>query len=267
MPPLDPPGVAREQDLPPDGVPAALKQADRVKLVPGRLRISGDGIFYTLQGEGITQGMPAVFLRLHVCNLRCGWCDAWYTWSPRSIAFWTESTLCDPLELAQRVRNAVPESLRDRVNRLVVTGGEPLLQAEALDLLLDALPGWTVEIETNGTRMPTPHQLARCQFNCSPKLAHSRNSVAARIAPDVLRALNAAHTQFKFVIRDEADVDELLRDFVPLIDRDKVVLMPEGVEAAMLQDTARTIAGRALREGLRMMGRLHIDLWGAQRGR
>lgn len=47
-------------------------------------RVSGDGVFYTLQGEGASMGRPATFLRLHHCNLDCSWCDAWYTWDQRS---------------------------------------------------------------------------------------------------------------------------------------------------------------------------------------
>src|SRR3989338_5826890 len=62
------------------------------------LKISGDGIFATLQGEGITAGEPAVFLRLHNCNLHCGlngvgWrCDPFYTWDKNTSEYWREST-------------------------------------------------------------------------------------------------------------------------------------------------------------------------------
>ena len=37
-------------------------------------------IFYSLQGEGVTTGIPSVFLRLALCNLACSWCDTRYTW-------------------------------------------------------------------------------------------------------------------------------------------------------------------------------------------
>ena len=235
--------------------PAHLVDARRVKLHPDRLRVSGDGAFYTLQGEGDTMGFPAVFLRLHVCNLRCTWCDAWYTWNPRAPEFWTESAEWTPAEAAETAA----------ARRLVVTGGEPLLQAEAVDALLALLPDWRVEIETNGTLPPSPAQAARCRFNVSPKLAHSGNSAAARIRPEALRALNAADSRFKFVVMDEADVEEIRRDFLPHLDRDRVALMPQGVTADEVAANGRRVAEAAKRHGFRLLGRLHVDLWGARR--
>src|SRR5271157_4580203 len=58
---------------------------------PNKFKVSGDGVFYTLQGEGITIGRPAVFFRLHVCNLQCVWCDSWYTWNKNTPELWTEA--------------------------------------------------------------------------------------------------------------------------------------------------------------------------------
>lgn len=67
---------------------------------------------------------------------------------------------------------------------LVVTGGEPLLQQEALSNLCGALPGLEIEVETNGTVVPRPALVARvARFNMSPKLENSgirRGSGCAR---------------------------------------------------------------------------------------
>jgi 7-carboxy-7-deazaguanine synthase len=96
-------------------------------------------IFRSLQGEGKNQGRPCTFIRLVGCNLRCAWCDTSYAW-----------------EGGQEM--SVTEVL-DRVwlqngKHICITGGEPLLQREELLELLKKfnLHGYTVEIETNGTR-------------------------------------------------------------------------------------------------------------------
>src|SRR3972149_4620795 len=84
------PGLKRAFDFADNKVPAELRDPEKLRMHEDKLKISGDGAFYTLQGEGVTMGEPAVFLRLHICNLRCGWCDAWYTWNPKTPEFWTE---------------------------------------------------------------------------------------------------------------------------------------------------------------------------------
>lgn len=57
-------------------VDPALIDHSKLKMHPKKLKLSGDAFFYTLQGEGPTLGFPAIFVRLHVCNLKCTWCLA-----------------------------------------------------------------------------------------------------------------------------------------------------------------------------------------------
>ncbi|MBV8117603.1 MAG: 7-carboxy-7-deazaguanine synthase QueE, partial [Candidatus Eremiobacteraeota bacterium] len=94
-------------------------------------------IFYSIQGEGTHAGKPAVFVRLAGCNLSCGFCDTDY-----SLKFFASVA-----EVVARVQQLAPEC-----PMVVLTGGEPLVQAEALDLI-DALrgAGKRVHIESNGT--------------------------------------------------------------------------------------------------------------------
>lgn len=95
-------------------------------------------IFYSLQGEGRNQGAPCLFIRTAGCNLRCRWCDTEYALSG--------GTEMDAGAILEEVSRVSP--------RLVcITGGEPLLQADALLPLVTELAkrGITVEIETNGT--------------------------------------------------------------------------------------------------------------------
>ena len=98
-------------------------------------------IYKSLQGESSYAGLPCVFVRLAVCNLRCVWCDSEYTFKGGA-----RMTL---EEVEREVRRLSPQG-----GHVEITGGEPLLQErEAVPLmqrLLDS--GYTVLLETSGER-------------------------------------------------------------------------------------------------------------------
>ncbi|GEM_PF-28427 len=248
-------------------VPSGFKDIERLHIKPNHFKVSGDGVFYTLQGEGDSMGKPAVFLRLHLCNLRCYWCDAWYTWNLNTKEFWMESNNWSIKKTVQTIKKAWPVKNIHLQKRLVITGGEPLLQKNTIDQLIDMLPDWYVEIETNGTIMPTDKMLKRCQFNCSPKLENSRNIKSLRIKSDVLDALNKVNSVFKFVVMTEKDIDEIERDFVKpyKLDINKIIIMPQGVTSEEVSKNARRVVEKVKRKGYRLLGRLQCDIWGARR--
>jgi organic radical activating enzyme len=78
---------------------------------------------------------------------------------------------------------------RSAVRRLLITGGEPLLQRDALQLIVGALhdDGWTLEVETAGTLSPRNLADVIDQFTVSPKLANSGVARTSRSRPTVLR--------------------------------------------------------------------------------
>lgn len=90
-------------------------------------------VFSSIQGEGPWVGCPAVFIRFAKCNLNCSFCD-------------TDHNSGDEMTLAQLVSAANRCALDIGVDRVVLTGGEPLLQVDRK--LLDRLP--ETHIETNG---------------------------------------------------------------------------------------------------------------------
>ncbi|MBI2018771.1 7-carboxy-7-deazaguanine synthase QueE [Candidatus Daviesbacteria bacterium] len=236
-------------------------EAQRIKMQPDMLKVSGDGVFFSIQGEGRSLGLPSVFLRLHFCNLRCSWCDTKYTWDKNSPEFWQESQ-------DWTIDRAKAEITRFPARRLIVTGGEPLLQQRKIVNLLQQMPDWEVEIETSGTIAPLPELQERVQFNVSPKLDNSGNPRVVRLKPQVLRALNELPlTSFKFVVQDPSDFAEIHRIVQDCgLDQSKIIIMPEGSTQEDIRRHGLMVVEDVKLQGWRLMPRLHIDLWGHQRG-
>lgn len=230
----------------------------------GYFKVSGDRCFYSLQGEGVSMGEPSVFLRLHTCNLRCSYCDTPYATFPDREDYRTESETWTIEDTANKVKELWGCTNEGRQKRLVITGGEPLIQTYQIDQLLDLLPDWFVEIETNGTIMPSVKQLAKCRFNCSPKLENSDNPPELRINKEVINTLRVVDSTFKFVVTKPEDLDEIENSFVrPFnIPVGKVILMPEGRKVEILREHAQAVAEYAKVKGYRLLSRLQIELWG-----
>lgn len=261
-------GLRRAFDFEGSNVHQDLKKGERLKIKPDHFKVSGDGVFYTLQGEGTSMGRPACFLRLHFCNLKCSWCDSWYTWNPNTAEFWIESQDWTIQDTERKLVEAWGCDNPEITKRVVITGGEPLIQKDRIDGLMQIMPDWIFEIETNGTLMPTNRMLERCQFNCSPKLGNSANRSDWRIKADVLQALNKADTTFKFVVMTPVDVDEIEREYIGAfnLDINKILLMPQGVTAQEVAVNALAVVEVAKERGYRLLGRLQCEIWGARRG-
>jgi len=231
----------------------------------------GPEIFASLQGEGPSAGVPVAFLRLSRCNLACTWCDTAYTWRfegdnrPHRDDT-TYERRANQVKLAPREAAARIADLGQ--TRLVITGGEPLLQGAALAEMLAALPDIAVEIETNGTvRAPAHVDIRVDQYNVSPKLAHSGNPGELALMPERMDAYAVdPRAFFKFVVASPGDVDEVLelvRDY--MIPRARVFLMAEGTTSAALREKQAWLSGLCLEHGFRMSDRLHIHLYGDER--
>lgn len=220
-------------------------------------------LFVSLQGEGTLVGTPSFFIRTSGCNLRCRWCDTRYTsWAP-------EGQRAPVQQILDQVRDS-------GVRHVVVTGGEPLLQREIGELtraLRDL--GCHITVETAGT---IERAFACDLLSVSPKTSNSdpdgrwyARHRRQRLDLSPLRALLAAHPEYqlKFVVSarsDLAEVDEVL-DQLADVHRERVLLMPEGRTPADVARCAREVAQLCLERGFRYTPRLHLDLYGGERGR
>jgi 7-carboxy-7-deazaguanine synthase len=228
------------------------------------LLLSGDKCFFTIQGEGLSFGKPAIFLRLHLCNLRCSWCDTPYTWNRQDERFWSEPERWS-------LEKTIEEISKFPCKRLVITGGEPTLQRNALDKLIDMLDeDWKIEIETNGTLEPTETMIKRnVQINCSPKIENSGNPKELRYRTNVLKKINGiTNSIFKFVVNKPEDLEEIEKIIKECeIDEEKIVLMPEGITQEDIAEHGRLISELCKEKGWRLIPRLHIMLWGNTRSK
>ncbi len=217
-------------------------------------------LFYSIQGEGASIGQPAIFVRLHLCNLTCSWCDTRYTWDVNDPAFGEYERLT-PAELLERI-------LVFPCRRLIITGGEPLLYTAQIEDLLNLLsPDWQIEIETNGTLPATLLIRERCQLNISPKLPSATNRTRT-IRPKVLSQLaTSKNFWFKFVVSGEIDFEAMQQIIVECnLPKDKIIVMPEGQSIEALREHALPIVDRVRDAGYRLLPRLHVLLYGNKRG-
>lgn len=233
-------------------------------------------VFASLQGEGASMGRPSTFVRLSRCNLACEWCDTAYTWRfsgdnrfhRDDLAFERKANqvMAEEADVARMVADLPPD-------RLVITGGEPLLQGPQLARMLAALdearPGMHVEIETNGSVAPHAVLDARVQqYNVSPKLSHSGNPAELALVPERLDAWAVdPRAWFKFVVAEPADVEEVRalkeRHAIPA---ERIFLMPEGRSSDVIRQRSGWLSDICTREGYRFSDRLHIHIWGDTRG-
>ena len=217
-------------------------------------------LFYSLQGEGALVGVPSVFIRTSGCNLRCAWCDTPYTsWQPEGTE-WSLDRMLDEVK-AHPARH------------VVVTGGEPMILPDVVPLTqrLRAL-GLHITVETAGTVF---RPVACDLMSISPKLSNSTPTGPwaaqhdrLRIQPETLRELMARYPyQLKFVIEKPGDLEEV-RWLLELLGsgREHVILMPEGTDREPLRERAVWLAEICKEEGFRFSPRLHVELYGNQRG-
>lgn len=246
--------------------------------------------FYSIQGEGVTTGVPSVFIRLFNCNLICGgpqgslmkmgkatwWCDTEDVWKRK------RDYTCEELEEKIRAEGEelgvdVIGGLIDGTIHFIWTGGEPTMEhnAAAIRAFLvywgDKYPHNESfhEIETNGT-IPTDLYFAMDQINCSAKLANSGMTAKSRIVPEAIEQIkDHSNHWWKFVINCESeetafdDLAEIEEDYLEPFNLDKrrLVIMPGVDKLDDLPHVTKILYEVAKKCGCRAVTRGHILAW------
>ena len=241
-------------------------------------------MFYSVQGEGITVGIPAFFIRLTGCNLLCGgWKHAkdfklhdGATWACDTYSVWRRGTHYTFEQILEHLQQwQFLERTATGMAHIIFTGGEPLMKQQSIiafvDWLVNSHPEYykgnnfpTIEVETNATIVPSV-QLDEIvtYWNTSPKLSNSGMPYEKRINEEALRYfVGKWKAIFKFVVSREQDWSEIKALISQgLVSREKIVLMPAGGSTLELDSSAKFTAELAKREGVRMCPRMHVNIW------
>ena len=222
-------------------------------------------IYSSVQGEGLLTGTASVFVRTSGCNLRCIYCDTPFaSWRPEGDDLSPEQILA--------------EVDRWPLRHVVLTGGEPMLFSELVPLCRELqLRGLHITIETAGTL----YLSLDCDLmSISPKLSNStpppdrsvtwrQRHEQTRERPDVVRRLVDEYPyQLKFVVghpRDLSEVAEYL-ERLPTVQRQRVMLMPEGTDPGVLAKVERWLRPYCEAERLIYCPRRQIEWFGNVRG-
>ncbi|MCY3985591.1 MAG: 4Fe-4S cluster-binding domain-containing protein [Candidatus Dadabacteria bacterium] len=207
-------------------------------------------IFFSIQGEGIHIGLPTVFLRLFACDLRCRWCDTMYA---------VEGSDFQEIE-TQEVLSRV---LGYGCSRVCITGGEPLIQRQAVENVAESLleRDFTVVLETSGNKKPPeifshPNSVVSMDCKCPG------SGMAERMDFSLYDALEEKD-QLKFVIADEGDYEYARGILAERSIRASVIFQP--VWGAKADWIAQSVL-RDCMENVRVLPQLHKIFWGEKRG-
>lgn len=205
-------------------------------------------IFYSLQGEARTVGLPTVFVRLTGCPLRCTYCDSEY-------AFYGGERMA--------ITDILAEVAKFNPRFVCVTGGEPLAQPNCLPLLTalcDA--GFDVSLETSGA-MDVSEVDARVSRVMDLKAPSSGEAAKNRYENIPLLS---KHDQVKFVLGSGEDYEwaKFKLDEYQLVERVGDVLFSPVFDAI----GERELADWIVRDNLpvRFQVQLHKHLWGDKPG-
>ncbi len=235
-------------------------------------------IFCSIQGEGISSGIPCVFIRLSNCNLKCSWCDTKYTWDWDNYDINIETKEISIDEIAERIFEF------SEINRLVITGGEPLLQQNNLIFLLKKIKNnnkdkknekpFYIEIETNGTILPNKALTSMIdQWNVSPKTSNSNNSQYGINLDKIYEGTLTFYTTlknafFKFVIDNDKDLIEVEQNIKKFdLPKSRVILMPQATTKEKIMEKSDWLKEYTNGNNTLFSSRLQVLLWDNQRGK
>ncbi len=214
-------------------------------------------IFYSVQGEGALIGLPTIFLRTSGCNLRCTWCDTRYAYGKG-----TEHSIDEVVDKLQGYPS----------RRLCITGGEPMLQDDLIELIDRLMGRFDISVETNGSTDIQPligKDVTICMDYKTPS-----SGMSDRMLDSNLEKLREGD-QLKFVIDDEDDYEFAKKIIEQHSVQSEIILQPAagttkngGLESYRVEKLEKMVAW-VMRDGIdvRVLPQLHKVIWGGERGR
>jgi 7-carboxy-7-deazaguanine synthase len=205
-------------------------------------------IFLSVQGEGLYIGRPTVFVRLTGCNLRCTWCDTEYAFEEGE-----EMTVDEVLARVEEYG----------VKEVCITGGEPLLQDEAIGLMFRLIDrGYHIVLETNGS-VNIEEVPAEEEVSIAMDIKCPSSGMVERMLFSNIELLGPGDF-LKFVVADEKDYEyamEILDTYQP--ECEAVFTPVGGAELKWLAERLIEDRGR----DVRILPQLHKIIWGNERGK
>jgi len=201
-------------------------------------------IFHSVQGEGIDIGLPTLFVRTSGCNLRCEWCDTKYAWEGG-----------EDIEV-EKIKEKLDEI---ECQRVCITGGEPLLQEDTLELINILLPSYEISIETNGSMDIS--DLIDKDLRISMDYKTPSSNMQEKMREDNLEVLRS-QDQLKFVISNRDDYEfsvDILKKFSP---KCEVIFQTE--EDYDINELAESVLEDDIE--VRVLPQLHKIIWGDKEG-
>ena len=212
-------------------------------------------IFHSIQGEGIYQGIPMVFVRLQGCSLGCDWCDTKYTWPEGKTATTVEK---------------VQDTVLDMIHSdgwVCVTGGEPLEQPEAFAKLVFSLtPKFKVEVETSGlVKLPPDPLFSRVDSWVVDLKPISAKAKKSQVCTDFERLRK--QDQLKLVVKDQQDLQYTSRILRTFPTKAVILVSPVFSGRGQLDLGFTNICVEFCKQNnFRLSLQIHKFLWGMKRG-
>lgn len=216
-------------------------------------------IFASFQFENniVSFCKPCIFLRFCTCNLFCKGCDTAYALNAES------GSKLSYKEVSIQIENLCKKY---NIDLITISGGESLLHQKQIECLIQKFKHLEFDIETNGTLLPTDFLLKHVHFwNISPKLSNmAENALNLQVISFFNKVENCI---YKFVIDSPEDFNELESLIKKAnIPSNKIILMPKGKDAHSLTEKSLWLIDYCKIKGYRFSPRLHIMLYGNQRG-
>jgi len=205
-------------------------------------------VFFSIQGEGKTAGMPRLFIRTSGCSLKCDFCDTTY-------------------HIKGHKMDSSEEKMLKKYDKWCFTGGEPMLhQKEISELISKYKPTW-VEIETNGT-IKRKELKTMNLFNISPK---EKRFQPKGLNPEPILLENFKGIEkfriVKFVYSDKKSqsfIKKIIKKYQ--IENDSVWIMPEGATGKKQNAKIKEVWDFCVKNNYNLSPRLHVTTFGNKKG-